>query len=259
MKIFCIDIGNTTIRYGLVLDAETKNPGNILTPRLEEPDNELINALKDASQENSSLDGISFSSVVPTITPKLIHLLKSVESSLPIHQLTCDNCPIPINYPNPREIGQDRLANAIGAKAIYGLPSIVVDMGTTVNFDIVTSQGYEGGIIAPGLGVITRYLHEQTALLPQLDPEDLMVSTGIGKTTADAMKLGCMVGFEGMVRSLLDCVKCELKKLGHSEPAVIATGGSVGILPQSWKNDIAFNSDITLLGLALAFTQCNKY
>ena len=258
MKVFSIDIGNTTTRFGLVVEDQTKHTASVFTPSLEKSDNELLTALTDAHLRGDLLDGIAFSSVVPAADKWLENILAATISQVPVFHLTCENCPIPINYPNPQEIGQDRLANAIGAQGLYGLPAVVIDMGTTVNFDIVTRNGYEGGIIAPGLAVITNYLHEQTALLPQLNAQDLIVSTGIGKTTVDAMKIGCVVGFEGMIRSLLDCVRTELKQLGHSDPAIIATGGSAGILPQKWLKDIGFNPDITLQGLAVAFAQCKK-
>ena len=258
MKIFSIDIGNTTTRFGLVIENQTKNTASVLTPSLEEADNELSTALTDAHLRGDLLDGIAFSSVVPLATKGLEKILSTTQSQVPFLHLTCENCPIPINYPNPQEIGQDRLANAIGAKMLYGVPTVVIDMGTTVNFDIVTKDGYEGGIIAPGLAVITRYLHEQTALHPQLNPQELIVSTGIGKTTVEAMKIGCVVGFEGMIQSLLDCVRTELNQLWHSEPTIIATGGSAGILPQKWLKDIEFNPDITLQGLAAAFIECKK-
>ena len=80
----------------------------------------------------------------------------------------------------------------------------------------------------------------------------------MGKTTIEAMKIGCVVGFDGMIRSLLDCVRAEINQLGYSEPTIIATGGSTGILPQKWLEDIEFNPDITLQGLAAAFIQCKK-
>lgn len=130
-----------------------------------------------------------------------------------------------MNYPKPKEIGQDRLSNAIAAQAFYSLPVIVIDMGTTVTFDIVTEAGYEGGIIAPGLDLITRYLHEQTALLPALDPTSFEISAGIGKSTVDAMRLGCVVGFDGMIHALLERVQNELKKRYNRPAVLLATGG----------------------------------
>ena len=147
---------------------------------------------------------------------------------------TCESClGLTLSYPKPKEIGQDRIANAIAAQEYHGIPAIVIDMGTAVTFDIVTSQGYEGGIIAPGLKVMTHYLHEQTALLPELASEDLIeVEGAIGKSTVHAMKLGVAVGFSGMIDALRTRVLDELKERGEAEPVVLSTGGGIANLNQ---------------------------
>ena len=153
----------------------------------------------------------------------------------------------------PYEIGEDRIANAIAAQEFYSIPAIVIDMGTAVTFDIISSKGYEGGIIAPGLAVMTRYLHEQTALLPELKPEDLVCVKGaIGKSTVDAMKLGVAVGFSGMIQSILDKVIDGLAERGELNPVVLSTGGSVANLTKDWAQKSEFVKDLTLMGLGVA-------
>ena len=126
-------------------------------------------------------------------------------------------------------------------------------MGTAVTFDIVSSQGYEGGIIAPGLAVMRKYLHEQTALLPELTEEDLLAAKGaIGKSTVHAMQLGVAVGFSGMIDALLKRVREELQSKGEPEPVVLSTGGSIANLTQDWSEKSEFVENLTLLGLAVA-------
>jgi len=126
-------------------------------------------------------------------------------------------------------------------------------MGTAVTFDIVSSKGYEGGIIAPGLAVMTKYLHEQTALLPELSAEDLLdVEGAIGKSTVHAMKLGVAVGFSGMIDALLKKVTDELRQRGESDPVVLSTGGSVANLTKDWAQKSRFVQNLTLMGLAVA-------
>lgn len=133
---------------------------------------------------------------------------------------------LPLAYPSPREIGPDRLANAVSAFYDFPLPAVVIDMGTAVTFDIVTAQGgYEGGIIAPGVGLMTRYLHQQTALLPQLQ-EPLSFGNAIGKSTREAMSIGCVVGFRGSIRALLQEVADELTRRGERLRSLIFTGGT---------------------------------
>jgi type III pantothenate kinase len=115
-------------------------------------------------------------------------------------------------------------------------------------------MGYEGGIIAPGIGLMTRYLHEQTALLPQLEETDLVPpEIAIGKSTVEAMRLGVAIGFSGMIDALLERVIAELKTREKNEPVVLATGGSSANLTAEWTTKICFVENLTLKGLAVAF------
>ncbi|MDR2513027.1 MAG: type III pantothenate kinase [Puniceicoccales bacterium] len=250
MNILCLDIGNTHTHHGVLSGGRTLASGQLATASGSEA-NALAELIK-SYQRQLGLDGIAFCSVVPRATEALRPLLDL--NALPVWHLRHDACPgLAIHYPCPAEIGQDRLANCIGAQTLHGAPAVVIDMGTAVTFDILTDKGYEGGVIAPGLGIMTRYLHEQTALLPQLDPADLLVSTGIGKSTLDGMRLGCTVGFAGMMDALLSTVLEQLTQWGVPQPAIFATGGTAGALPKSWQNRILWEPDITLLGLETAF------
>lgn len=147
MNLLCIDVGNTSAHYGIVSGRAVSLTGHFPTAQLKEgPSPALAQELAPLLQQ---VEGISFCSVVPAINENLRKTLASAE--LPIFHLTHETCRgLNLAYPKPAEIGQDRIANAIAAQAHYGIPAIVIDMGTAVTFDIVTSQGYEGGIIAPG-------------------------------------------------------------------------------------------------------------
>jgi type III pantothenate kinase len=205
-----------------------------------------------------TLAGACWCSVVPPINTRLQESLRHFLSGKPIVGLHHKgNLGIPIHYPRPEEIGQDRLANAIGAAFLYGVPAIVIDMGTATTFDIVSqSGGYEGGIIAPGMGLMTRYLHEQTALLPKLDSSELVAGPVIGKSTREAMRSGCVIGFTGMILALLDSSREALKQLGETgAPSVILTGGSAGSLWRNQLPDFIWNPDLTLMGLEYYFTR----
>ncbi len=251
MKILCIDVGNTSIHYGIVDKQTVMASGHFSTIQLRSDSSgafaDLIEAL------SMEADGISLCSVVPEINEILIDSLPS--TTLPIFHLTHLNCyDLKLAYPKPEEIGQDRLANAIAAQEYYGVPSIILDMGTAVTLDIVSKSGYEGGIIAPGLAVMTNYLHEQTALLPKLREEDLLqVEGAIGKSTVHAMQLGVAIGFSGMLDALLSRVFKELKSRDGVNPIVLTTGGSVANLIKDWAQKSHFVEDITLIGLATAF------
>lgn len=250
MKTLCIDVGNTSTHYGVVEGRAVSQIGHFPTSGLlDGPARLFYEALAPLCQEAA---GIAFCSVVPAVNRNLRASLAEVE--LPIFQLTHESCKgLDLVYPKPEEIGQDRIANAIAAQEYYGIPAVVIDMGTAVTFDIVSSQGYEGGIIAPGLAIMRTYLHDQTALLPELSEEDLIVVDGaIGKSTVQAMQLGVAIGFSGMIDALLKRVRAELKSRGEPDPVVLSTGGSIANLTRDWSEKSEFVENLTLLGLAVA-------
>lgn len=245
MLALAIDIGNTSTHYGIV------NTDDWQVSATHKIDTGALARQLPLAWANNAIDGIAYCSVVPAATEELQSLLQR-QSIASVH-LNHKHCPgLTINYPKPAEIGQDRLANAIAAQTFYGVPAIVIDMGTAVTFDIITHAGYEGGIIAPGLAVMTRYLHEQTALLPALDANDLLTDGGIGKSTIDAMKLGCAVGFSGMIQALLQCVTQQLEQESPSpsQPTIIGTGGSACKLLKEAVPTIQIEPNMVLLGLA---------
>lgn len=250
MNLLCIDIGNTSVHYGIVIERTVTQTGHFPTAALcSGSSNTLVDQL---SEQLSTAKGIAYCSVVPAVN-------ESLEASLPkqlrLFHLTHESCRgLELVYPKPAEIGQDRIANAIAAQAFYGTPAIVIDLGTAVTFDILSSAGYEGGIIAPGLAVMTKYLHEQTALLPELKPEDLInVKGAIGKSTVHAMQLGVAVGFSGMIDALLQRVIDELIGRGEPRPVVLSTGGSIANLTKDWAHKSEFVENLTLMGLAEAY------
>lgn len=253
MQTFCIDIGNTTTHFGTASDHEPPQPAEVPTELLDEPEGTLASAIRDFARD-SEAPAFAFCSVVPAAVDRLLALFRRLGLQERPFQLTCRaQLGMEISYPKPEEIGQDRLANAVAASAFYRLPCIVIDMGTAVTFDIVTAiGGYEGGIIAPGLRIMTRYLHEQTALLPDLN-EDFSVEGAIGHSTRDAMKIGCLIGFGGMVRSLLEAVIRELADRGEENPTLVATGGTNRFLQESLRRDLVEAPAITLQGLAHAY------
>ena len=250
MYTLCIDVGNSSTHYGLASGQSVLCTGHFPTKSL------TGNSLKDFSEHlvplSKQANCISFCSVVPSINEGLEACLATFK--LPLFHLTYESCTgLTLAYPNPSEIGEDRIANAIAAQEYYGTPAVVIDMGTAVTFDIISSKGYEGGVIAPGLNLMTRYLHEQTALLPELSADDLLTVEGhFGKSTIHAMKLGVAVGFSGMIQSILDKVTDGLLERGESSPAVLSTGGSIANLTEDWARKSRFVGDLTLIGLAEA-------
>ena len=151
-----------------------------------------------------------------------------------------------IGYPSPREIGADRLANAAGCRAHYGVPAIVVDFGTAVTFDVLSAGGdYIGGVIAPGLNAMTEYLHDRTALLPLIRLSEPV--SAIGRSTRDAMISGAVYGYRGLVSEIV----CQIKKeeFPRKRPQVIATGGDAGLIASGSALFDAVDPLLTLRGL----------
>lgn len=197
---------------------------------------------------------VAFCSVVPEATARLLTALDQLAPDTERVQVDHRNCPgLKISYPKPEEIGPDRLANGIAALRYGRLPAIVIDMGSAATFDIVTVDGYVGGLIAPGLSMMTRYLHEKTALLPLLDPAELPFDRpGYGRSTVDAMKIGSTVGYRGMIAAMLDSVLAELHAT-RDAAEIILTGGDSRLL-SAWPPFARFRHepDLTMQGLAAA-------
>lgn len=151
-----------------------------------------------------------------------------------------------IDYPSPKGIGPDRLANAAGCKAHYGVPAIVVDFGTAVTFDVLSSGGnYIGGVIAPGLNAMTEYLHDRTALLPLIRLSEPV--SAVGRSTKDAMISGAVHGYRGLVSEIIRQVRNEA--FPRKRPKVIATGGDAELIAAGSTHFDAVDPLLTLKGL----------
>jgi type III pantothenate kinase len=153
-----------------------------------------------------------------------------------------------VDYPSPRTIGADRLANAAAVAQLYGYPAIVVDFGTAVTFDVVSAKGdYIGGVIAPGLEAMTNFLYQRTALLPKLNLRE--PKRAIGKTTREAMMSGAIFGYRGLVREILLRVTAE--NFPRSKPRVVATGGYAQLIARKLSEIEAVHPNLTLEGLRI--------
>lgn len=250
MKLFCIDIGNTSAHAGLVEGGIVTGRRDIPTALIARADAGILEVLREASE---GADGIAFASVVPAATTGLWQMLRVLDKQGATFHLRHDTVRgVGFDYPNPAEVGQDRIANVVAAQELYGTPAVVIDMGTATTFDVLTSKGYAGGIIAPGLALMTDYLHEKTAQLPRLERMELLTGVAVGKSTVDAMRIGAGVGFRGMIREMLAAVLAELRQ-SEGEASVITTGGNAIVLPEGWWPGARHVPDLALFGLAIAF------
>jgi type III pantothenate kinase len=153
-----------------------------------------------------------------------------------------------IDYPNPKTIGADRLANAAAVAALSGCPAIVVDFGTAVTFDIVSAdKKYIGGVIAPGLEAMTNFLYQRTALLPKLSLKE--PRRAIGRSTIEAMRAGAIIGYRGLVREIIAQIKKE--RFARQKVYVIATGGYAELIAGRLPEIERVHPNLTLEGLRI--------
>ena len=190
---------------------------------------------------------VDFSAVmVCSVVPAKAAILKTFfETRWPVHFLSHES-PIgmAIDYPLPDQVGADRLANAVGVLTRHGVPAIVIDFGTAVTFDVISAQpAYCGGVIAPGLGAMSGYLPQKTAMLPAI--ELMEPASAIGKSTVHAMQAGAVFGYRGLVKEIIARIRGELP----GRPKIIATGGDAALIARGVPEIDAVDPDITLDGL----------
>ncbi len=240
--ILCIDIGNTHTHLGLGDSERILATSQFLTggwagalPRIRE------------LAGSADPEAVVLASVVPEATRKAMPLLAGAFGLQPVLLTHANVSGIGIDYPRPETIGADRLANAMAATRHYGAPVVVVDFGTAVTFDVVDPQSrYIGGIIAPGLSALTDHLHQSTALLPRLDLEEPPGS--IGKSTTEAMLIGTVQGYRGLIGHLLDRLAGELDA---PDLQAVATGGYAPLLCKAVSRIGSIHPHLTLEGLRL--------
>jgi type III pantothenate kinase len=196
----------------------------------------------DVLLENIVYDAVMICSVVPL---KAAILNSYFFSRCQLHFLNhLSPLGMGIDYPNPEQIGADRLANSAGVLSRHGVPAIIIDFGTAVTFDVISAEpAYCGGVIAPGLGAMSGYLSKKTALLPVIELSE--PNSAIGKSTVHAMQVGAIFGYRGLVKEILARICQELP----GQPWIVATGGDAVLIAHGVSEISIVDLDITLDGL----------
>lgn len=233
-----IDISNSFTKLAFATRRKISKPKRIETPRLTRV------ALKRFIR-NRKIDRV----VVCSVVPKKNTVVRSIAKKSKILWLTPKvKLGVGIDYPNPKAIGADRLANAAAVAALYGCPAVVVDFGTAVTFDIVSVQRkYIGGVIAPGLESMTNFLYQRTALLPKLSLKE--PKSAVGRSTLEAMRAGAVIGYRGLVREIIARIKAE--RFVRQKVRVIATGGYAALIAAHLAEIDSVHSNLTLEGLRI--------
>ncbi len=242
--LLAVDAGNTQTVFGLFRDGELGEHWRVATERDRTGDE--LGVLLSGLLDLDAVDGICLSSTVPPLVQAYEDFAARWTDARFLAVGPGAKTGIPIRYDDPREVGPDRIANAVAVLEQYGAPSIVVDFGTSTNFDVVSPEGeYVGGVLAPGIEVSMDALFARAARLFRIDfsaPE-----TVIGKTTGTALQSGLVYGFTGQVDEIVTRIRGEL---GVEAPA-IATGGLADLIVPHSRTIEKVDPYLTLEGLRI--------
>jgi type III pantothenate kinase len=259
VQLLAADIGNTNLTLGLFEDRSLAGSWRA-TSRPAATTDELAVTISELlaldGRRLTDLDAVALASVVPSLTATFERLARE---RLGVEPMIVDAAALrgvlEIRIDRPAEAGADRLANALAAKTEFGGPAIVVDLGTSTNFDLVSHDGaYIGGAIAPGMGLSLEALVGRASKLPRIELR--RPPTAIGANTVHAMQSGAVLGYIGLVSGLLTALRGELTEQSPADArvTVIATGGYTF---EPWLAEVpgidAVEPDLTLRGIAYAW------
>jgi len=253
--LLAIDIGNTNITLG-VFDGESLRRTWRLATEIHRLADEygvfLLNLLERQKLPASKITGAALCSVVPPLVPTFREACQKYLNTSPLIVEAGVKTGIRICMDNPRELGPDRVVNAVAAHHLYGRPVIVIDLGTATTFDAISEEGdYLGGAIAPGINIASEALFTQTAMLPRI--ELTRPKQAIGRNTISAMQSGIVFGYAGLIEGIVNRMQQEL----GSKAKVVATGGYTQALAQETPAIDIVNLDLSLIGLRLIY-EMNK-
>lgn len=240
-----IDIGNTSVAIARWQNGKVTRTAHIDGGIRREPElceQAVLRAAK------GGVNGVCIASVVPQVNARWRTLCSRVLGCKPLFVSASVPMPVTIDYPVPETIGADRLADAVGAVVRYGAPALVADFGTALTFDVITSDvTYVGGVITPGIPLMTDYLHEKTAQLPKVALKGS--SCKVGRSTEEAIRIGARVGYRGMIREIATHLS---HTLGENF-RLISTGGYAKWVLEGCDMDFTIDQDLTLFGVGEIF------
>ncbi|PIH03414.1 type III pantothenate kinase [Clostridium combesii] len=253
--ILVLDVGNTNIVLGIYKNKELIANWRLATDNKRTADEYGIQVIELFSHNNlsfSDIEGVIISSVVPNIMYSLEHMISKYFNIKPIIVGPGVKTGINIKYDNPKEVGADRIVNAVAAHEIYKKPLIIIDFGTATTFCAVTKEAnYLGGTICPGIKISSDALFDKAAKLPRVE---LVKTPGvICKNTVASIQSGIIYGYAGQVDYIVSKMKKEMMDLGEEEPFVVATGGFAKLISEESKSIDEINAILTLEGLRIIY------
>ncbi|MDP4089930.1 MAG: type III pantothenate kinase [Bacillota bacterium] len=253
--ILVVDVGNTNIVLGVYKNETLAADWRLSTDSKRSADEYgvLVNHLFLMNNLSiNEVEGVIISSVVPNIMYSLEHMIKKYFKKDPIVVGPGVKTGINIKYDNPREVGADRIVNAVAAHEIYKQPVIIIDFGTATTFCALTKSGdYLGGAICPGIKISAEALFERAAKLPRIE---LVKPTGvICKNTVTSMQAGVIYGYIGQVEYIVSRMLKEMKEYDNEKPLVVATGGLAKLIGKDSNYIEEINPFLTLEGLRIIY------
>jgi type III pantothenate kinase len=245
--LLAIDVGNTQTVFGLFDGDRLKEQFRVATNRSHTSD-ELAIMLR-AFVDVGALDGIVLCASVPTLVREYEAFAERWAGTELLVLGPGVSTGVPIRYDDPREVGPDRIANAVAVRERHGAPAVVVDFGTSTNFDVVNAAGeFAGGVLAPGIEISMDALFARAARLPKVPftaPEHV-----ISQTTTAALQSGLVYGFAGQVDAIVSRIVAEL---GAAGAPVVATGGLADLIAPHSATITAVDHELTLQGLRIVW------
>jgi type III pantothenate kinase len=244
--LLAADVGNTQTALGLYDGADLADHWRLTTERATTADE--LGVVLSGLLDFEAVDGMCLACTVPVLVREWEELAKKWAHAPLLVVGPGIKTGIPIRYDDPREVGPDRIVNAVAAKARYGSPVIVVDFGTSTNFDVVSPGGeYVGGVLAPGIEISMDALFARAARLVKVDYA--APPTVIGKTTVGGLQSGLVYGFAGQVDGIVGAIRGEL----GAEVKVVATGGLADLVAPHSKTIEKIDPFLTLDGLRMVW------
>ena len=249
--ILVVDVGNTNIVLGLYEGQSLRHHWRLSTNRsatVDEYGVMIHNLFQLAGVRAEQIEGVILSCVVPPIMNTLERLFEAYVGKQALVVGPGIKTGLNIRYENPREVGADRIVNAVAGIEQYGTPLVVVDFGTATTFDYIDASGaYLGGAIVPGIGISAEALYQRAAKLPRIELSK--PKTVIGRNTVAAMQSGIIYGYAGQVDGIVKRIRQEF----GVQPRVIATGGMADLIAGESETIETVNPLLTLEGLRIVY------
>jgi type III pantothenate kinase len=255
--LLTIDIGNTNIVLGLFDDTHADGPlihdWRMHTDARMTADELALTFRGLLGKHSSKITGIAALSTVPALLRELKVMVDRYWAQLPrVIVEPGVRTGVPLLYDNPRELGADRIVNTLAAFTLYGGPAIVVDFGTSTNFDVVSARGeFLGGALAPGIEISIDALATRAAQLVKV--QLVRPRSVIGKSTVEALQSGLLYGFAGQVDGLVKRIATELSPGAERDVVVVATGGLAPLLITESQTITHHAPHLTLRGLRMVY------